>query len=177
MTRGTNKLTESSQHWWVFLSISDSINLAALRDTWTDAYKFLKQFKSGSFVDCVWRNRFAGEKFRYSTVIKCWRLTYMDWKRRAASVWWEMTCCFFIANVCITWSCLNGRWIISAQFAEVISVNREKTGEKVLGEGKFIWEISGKSVKTFQFRFHEKQETESGVSNMQIVLILFWKPE
>jgi len=52
-------------------------------------------------------------------------------------------------------------------------VNREKTGEKVLGEGKFIWEISGKSVKTFQFRFHEKQETESGVSNMQIVLILF----
>lgn len=66
--------------------------------------------------------------------------------------------------------------IISAQFAEVISVNRE-TGEKVLGEGKFIWEISGKSVKTFQSRFHEKQETESGVSYMQIVLILFWKPE
>lgn len=66
--------------------------------------------------------------------------------------------------------------IISAQFAEVISVNRE-TGEKVLGEGEFIWEISGKSVKTFQFRFHEKQETESGVSYMQIVLILFWKPE
>lgn len=42
------------------------------------------------------------------------------------------------------------------------------------GEGKFVWEVSGSLyVKTFPFRFHEKQETESEVSNMQIVLILF----
>ena len=51
--------------------------------------------------------------------------------------------------------------IVSAQFAEVICVNRETRITNPLGEGKFVWEISGKSAKTFPFRFHEKRETES----------------
>ena len=82
-------------------------------------------------------------------------LTHEDWpRRRAASVWWGMTC-FFIANVRIT--CLNGRWnnySIWAQCAVmIICVNRETGITEPLGKGKVTLpgKFRGNRWKPFRF--------------------------